>query len=59
MEFVNILIKIYAVYYDERPLLCRVDEAYDVYYKSDMTKDEYYKLNYEGCKIIKSMKEDL
>lgn len=39
--------------YDERPLLCRVDESYDAYFKSIMTKDEYYRLNYEGCKRIK------
>lgn len=45
--------------YDERPLLCRVDVSYDAYFKSAMTKDEYYRLNYEGCKSIKSIKEDV
>ncbi len=28
-------------------------------FKSDMTKDEYYRFNYEGCKSIKSIKEDV
>ena len=45
--------------YDERPLLCRVDESYDAYFKYEMTKDEYYRLNYEGCKTIKSIKEEV
>lgn len=45
--------------YDERPLLCRVDESYDAYFKSDMTKEEYYQLNYKGCKALKSIKEDV
>lgn len=39
--------------YDNRPLLCRVDESYKVYFKETMTKEEYYKLNYEACKKLK------
>lgn len=45
--------------YDERPLLCRVDEAYNAYFQSEMTKEEYYRLNYEGCKSIRKIKEDV
>ncbi len=45
--------------YDERPLLCRVDEAYHAYFQSEMTKEEYYRLNYEGCKSIRKIKEDV
>lgn len=45
--------------YDERPLLCRVDEAYYAYFQSEMTKEEYYRLNYEGCKSIRKIKEDV
>ena len=33
--------------YDNRPLLCRVDECYDLFYKGSMNKDEYYKKNYK------------
>lgn len=44
--------------YSKRPLLCRIDESYDTYFKSMMTKEEFYKLNYEGCISIKKMKED-
>ena len=34
--------------YDKRPLLCRVDESYELFFKSKMTKDEYDRLNTEG-----------
>ncbi len=40
--------------YDNRPLLCRVDDSYDVYFKDIYTLEEYYKLNYEGCKKVQS-----
>lgn len=39
--------------YDDRPLLCRVDESYDVYFGLYMTREEYYRLNYMGCDKIK------
>lgn len=39
--------------YKGRPLLCNVDKAYEMYFKEKMSKDEYYKLNYESCKKIK------
>lgn len=45
--------------YEDRPLLCRIDDAYEVYFKSQMTKEEYYKLNYDGCQTIKNIKEDM
>lgn len=39
--------------YDNRPLLCRVDECYELFYKKSMTRDEYYKLNYKFCLELK------
>ncbi len=39
--------------YHERPLLCRVDESYEVFFKGQYSKEEYYKLNYEACKKLK------
>lgn len=39
--------------YPERPLLCNVDEAYDKYFKWNMSKEEYYKANYEACRELK------
>lgn len=39
--------------YSSRPLLCRVDESYDRFFKEVYTKDEYYRLNYEACERLK------
>ena len=38
--------------YDNRPLLCRIDDSYDIDFKDRYTKEEYYKLNYEVCKKL-------
>lgn len=40
--------------YDDRPLTCRVDECYDVFFKENYTKKEYYELNYEVCKRLQT-----
>lgn len=39
--------------YLTRPLLCRVDESYDVYFKNIISREEYEKLNYESCTKLK------
>lgn len=39
--------------YPNRPLLCRIDECYNHFFKDMMSKDEYYKLNYEVCNQLK------
>lgn len=41
--------------YEVRPLKCRVDECYEVMFKELMTKEQYYRLNYESCNILKKM----
>ena len=38
--------------YDNRPLLCRVDESYYAFFKGDYSLEEYYNLNYLACKKI-------
>ncbi len=43
--------------YKNRPLLCRVDECFEVYFKGIMTKEEYYRLNYEVCKKLKKQED--
>ena len=35
--------------YQERPLICRIDESYEAYFSEVYSKEEYYKLNYEAC----------
>lgn len=39
--------------YEKRPLLCRVDESYELYFKEKLSKEEYYDLNYSACKRLK------
>ena len=43
--------------YDKRPLLCRVDACYELYFKEYMTRDEYYRLNKLGCENLKKTEE--
>lgn len=40
--------------YEERPLLCRIDESYKVFFSKIMTLNEYYAINYEVCKKLKN-----
>lgn len=40
--------------YDKRPLLCRVDESYEVYFKELYSKEEYYELNYRVCRKLQN-----
>jgi hypothetical protein len=40
--------------YENRPLMCRVDECYDKFFSGQMTKEEYYRLNYEVCDRLKA-----
>lgn len=43
--------------YDDRPLICRIDDMFDYCFQNEMTKEEYYRLNYESCKILKEKME--
>ena len=40
--------------YETRPLICRVDEMYETYYKEVMALEEFYALNYKACDVLKS-----
>ena len=40
--------------FDKRPLLCRVDACYELYFREYMTRDEYYRLNKLGCENLKT-----
>ncbi len=40
--------------YDERPLLCRIDKSYEVYFKEYYSREEYYELNYNVCKQLQN-----
>lgn len=40
--------------YENRPLICRVDDAYEEFFVSIMTKEEYYEINTKICKALKT-----
>lgn len=44
--------------YNERPLICRIDEGYEVFFKDKVSYEEYLQLNYECCEILKKKKEE-
>lgn len=40
--------------YEERLLICRVDDFYNVYLKDKISLSDYYKLNYDACYVLKN-----
>lgn len=41
--------------YESRPLLCRIDESYEAFFKDVISREEYYRLNYEACDKLKEL----
>lgn len=39
--------------YEKRPMVCRVDEGYKLYFSAIMSREEYYRLNENECKRLK------
>ena len=44
--------------YENRPLLCRIDESYEKFFKDYISIEEYYRLNYKACNILKEHSMD-
>lgn len=45
--------------YDTRPLLCRVDDCYTLFFKDVMSIEQYYERNLSMCKALqKKMKQE-
>ena len=40
--------------YPSRPLLCRIDESYDYFFKDSMTREEFYRANLQVCSKLKT-----
>ncbi len=38
--------------YKDRPVLCRVDLCYELYFRNFMGREQYYKLNKEMCRKL-------
>lgn len=43
--------------YGSRPLLCRVDESYEKFFKDVMSLEDYYQLNRKTCEELKKTKK--
>lgn len=43
--------------YEERPIICRVDKCYELFFKDSIALDAYYKLNKEMCENLRKMEE--
>lgn len=43
--------------YKNRPLICRVDECYEVMFKGVLSYEKYLNLNYKYCKELKRRKK--
>jgi len=43
--------------YEKRPILCRIDECYKLYFYKFMELEEYYKLNKIECEKLKNKEE--
>ena len=41
--------------YEKRPLLCRVDESYNLLWRNKMSIEEYYERNFAACTELKKM----
>lgn len=39
--------------YESRPLLCRIDESYNLFFKDEMTREEFYRANLQVCSQLK------
>lgn len=39
--------------YEERPIYCRVEECYELFFKEQMSLNEYYELNKFYCKKLR------
>lgn len=42
--------------YENRPLLCRVDESYYAFFDGVLNYEEYIQLNYKYCTQLKQMR---
>lgn len=38
--------------YENRPLMCNIEKAYEKYFFKFYSREEFYELNYKGCMVI-------
>ncbi|MCL2014717.1 MAG: YkgJ family cysteine cluster protein [Defluviitaleaceae bacterium] len=39
--------------YPERPLLCRIDDAYFAFFAEEFSQEEYFEMNYKACAALR------
>ena len=39
--------------YETRPTICNVDELYEKFYRDKISREGWYRLQYEGCRKLK------
>lgn len=44
--------------YEERPVICRVDESYEAFYQTHMTLEQFYAINYNSCDMLKELERE-
>lgn len=44
--------------YENRPVLCRIDESYDRFFSGAMSRKEFYDINKQACKWLQKLEED-
>ena len=44
--------------YENRPVLCRIDESYDRFFSETMSREEFYDINKQACKQLQKLEED-
>lgn len=42
--------------YESRPLICNIDKVYEAFFSNLYTLEEFYKLNYQVCIMLKQHK---
>lgn len=44
--------------YKKRPLKCRIDESYELFFKERMSREQFYALNLEVCRRFQKEQEE-
>lgn len=44
--------------YENRPLLCRIDESYDRFFSKQISRDDFYMINKKACKKLQKLEEN-
>lgn len=47
-----------CIIYKNRPIICKVDASYDLFFSQFMSKEKYYRLNKVECKKLKGKEGD-